>query len=902
MTDSHHTPEPKNVISAPLPRPTAALSHRGGSPGKAPEQTMTPGFVLGALRQWWKIATPAALILATVGASLVWYDFEPEYQASVWLQINELTPYIAFQSQEQSKQFVETQKALLKSPMVLGPVVADAEIRKVLPELSEESNPIEWLTEQIEVHQRNRESEIWLISLKNPSQKGVALVVNAVVEKYLALLVQQEKQQNNKVLQLLEEARSRRSAEVTLLRKNIRNLTQQATGKDPYTVDPAEEYGTQRPILANLQNRLTTAEIEQEVALANQRLFLSQLIGNKNSKVPPEKVEGLLELDAEELFEQLLGDQKLEIPVDKIELLVANDPRVQESEALRNAMREQLQEIASISKKPSQSPGYRRLLEEIDGKMGRPEAFEQLVVKIGQLLKLDRPAEGKEETPERKKLLREIVRLCPDDELLEKLKTEVQTLRGIATNSEQGKDSAKFKEKSAAISDQYTGDVVLACIHTAVRNLLDIKAKSARGEDDSDYRDAFQELKDNCGDTGTLALLKAGLRQQLIAQMKAKFHSDREQEFALLKQDLERYKIEKKLFRERFEEELKNVKGYSLDILEMGFKQAELERAQDVLVRIAQRKLAIDDRTRAPRRVSLLRSAEKPNAPIELIPYKLLTLAVVGGLFFPFLLAVGWERVLQRVNSPHQLERDSDMIVIGETPRLPVRPHGSRRSGGRNSRRNLGIFEESIDGVRTCLMLSEPLQDFQVLAVTSATKKEGKTSVASQLAVSIARATGTPTLLVDGDMRSPDIHNIFDIPLEPGLAEVMTSKCELDEAIAKDWSEYVHLLPAGKLRVNPHKLMGNGKVKKLFDELRSRYRYIVIDTPPVLAASEALVLAKTADASLLCAMQDRSRLDQVRKGYGRLLAAGARPAGTVLNGVPVKRYTYRYGDYAYDQD
>jgi len=183
--------------------------------------------------------------------------------------------------------------------------------------------------------------------------------------------------------------------------------------------------------------------------------------------------------------------------------------------------------------------------------------------------------------------------------------------------------------------------------------------------------------------------------------------------------------------------------------------------------------------------------------------------------------------------------------------------------------------------------------------VTSAVNHEGKTSVAAQLAVSIARASGELTLLIDGDMRSPDVHNVFDIPLEPGLAEVLDHQHSLEDAIATSWSKYVHLVPAGKLHSSPHKLLGNGSMKSLLDKVPNRYRYIVIDTPPVLAASESLVLAKAADASLICAMQDVSRVDQVAKTYERLVAAGGNPIGTVLNGVPARRYAYRYGSYSY---
>lgn len=139
---------------------------------------------------------------------------------------------------------------------------------------------------------------------------------------------------------------------------------------------------------------------------------------------------------------------------------------------------------------------------------------------------------------------------------------------------------------------------------------------------------------------------------------------------------------------------------------------------------------------------------------------------------------------------------------------------------------------------------------------------------------------------------------MFDVPNEHGLAQVLAGECSLDDAIVTSWSSYVHLLPAGVLRSSPHKLLGNGGLRSLLSKVRATYKHIVVDTSPVLSASESLVMAKAADATLLCTMRDISRLDQVQKAYERLVNTGARPLGTVLNGVPTNRYVYLYGVYA----
>ncbi len=211
----------------------------------------------------------------------------------------------------------------------------------------------------------------------------------------------------------------------------------------------------------------------------------------------------------------------------------------------------------------------------------------------------------------------------------------------------------------------------------------------------------------------------------------------------------------------------------------------------------------------------------------------------------------------------------------------------------------LGMFEESIDSLRTGLLLSNEDHNIQVLAVASAVSGEGKTSIASQLAVSMARSNGQPVLLIDGDMRAPDMHQIFGIPLSPGLSDVLSETVSLEEAINRSWSENLHLLPAGLLDRSPHMLLGTTAFELLLDDVRLSYRYIVIDTPPILGASESLVIAKHSDSTLVCAMRDYSREHHVRLAHRRLQATGAETIGTVLNGVPVRSYGYRYGNYGY---
>jgi polysaccharide biosynthesis transport protein len=347
----------------------------------------------------------------------------------------------------------------------------------------------------------------------------------------------------------------------------------------------------------------------------------------------------------------------------------------------------------------------------------------------------------------------------------------------------------------------------------------------------------------------------------------------------------------------RLANHLKQREQISGESMNLRFKKDELHEAQEVMAKINDRLVALQTEQSAPRRVIWHEEAKAPQVPMEMLPYRNMFIVGLAAFCVPFALAVVWEIRARRIGSPEDLEQHVHLAVLGEIARLPTRSHASPRSERARIGAELRVFEESVDSLRTALTLSDDLRNMRILAITSAANHEGKTSVASQLALSLARATGKSTLLIDGDMRSPDVHQVFGVARGPGLAEVLSDEITLAEAIVPTHNPSVQLLPAGRLKVSPHRLLGNGAWKSLLAQIPSSYGYVVIDTPPVLAASEALVLAKSADAVLICVMRDVSRADQVCKASNLLQAAGGCPVGTVLNGVPIRRYRYYYGSY-----
>lgn len=264
---------------------------------------------------------------------------------------------------------------------------------------------------------------------------------------------------------------------------------------------------------------------------------------------------------------------------------------------------------------------------------------------------------------------------------------------------------------------------------------------------------------------------------------------------------------------------------------------------------------------------------------------------VGGGAFLiPFVFALLWELKTQRVTTATSLESTKSVPVLGEVARVP-----SGIKIGRKQR----VYEESIETLRANLMFSTGVKHFRSIVVASSMSGEGKSSLASHLALSLTRATDRPVLLIDADLRSPDQHHLFGIEMGHGLSSVLAGKCSLKDAIDCSLGDHLHILPAGQLDSNPHRLVTPDAVRRLIDKATELYEYVIIDTAPVLAAGETLCLAAAADATLVCVMRDISRHDNIRRCMNRLEASGAKVVGTIFSGVSTQEYSYRYGDYRY---
>jgi capsular exopolysaccharide synthesis family protein len=389
------------------------------------------------------------------------------------------------------------------------------------------------------------------------------------------------------------------------------------------------------------------------------------------------------------------------------------------------------------------------------------------------------------------------------------------------------------------------------------------------------------------------------LRPQLEKEAAEKLALQRRDLLSQAEADLASRQQSAELLRDRIKTERDAQAEHGDKSLEVQFARDELHNVENVHRQIADRITHLTTESRAPAQVQNIQKAREPEFPEGPTLGKILAVLGTASFLAPFLLLVGWDMAHRRVFEREQLEREFDLKLVSEVAALPVRSSLSRLGADRAYQLQTHLFEESVNALRTSLAVDERLKDSRVFVVASAVSGEGKTNLSSQLAMSWSHAIQGKVIIVDADLRAPNIHDLFDVKAGPGLAELLRGECELAETLVMDWGDRLFVLPAGDAgSTSPSHLFSGTRFTRLLAQLRTEFDKVIIDVPPVLCASETLLIGKQADGVLICARHDYSRSGQVKQAYDRLVHSGVKIVGAVLNGAPVRKYSYSYRGYA----
>ncbi len=293
----------------------------------------------------------------------------------------------------------------------------------------------------------------------------------------------------------------------------------------------------------------------------------------------------------------------------------------------------------------------------------------------------------------------------------------------------------------------------------------------------------------------------------------------------------------------------------------------------------------------------LISQAQAPGAPFYPRSNMIIGMAAAAAIVLGLVLAIGLEFLDSGFRSLSQIEAQSGLPTLGMVPMIAMKGGGK---GGLPhhfaTARHGSIFAEAIRTVRTNLMLSNADRPPRVVLVTSSMPNEGKTTTVLSIASQTVQ-TGRRCIVVDCDMRQASVDESLGHPNHLGISDFLANAADLTQIIGVDERTGVHFIGAGTQANPPVELLGSARMKNLINALAQSYHLVVLDTPPLLAVSDALVLLREADATIFLIRWGKTPRDTAKLGLKTALEAGARIAGVVLSYVDVKKHAqYTYAD------
>jgi len=312
-----------------------------------------------------------------------------------------------------------------------------------------------------------------------------------------------------------------------------------------------------------------------------------------------------------------------------------------------------------------------------------------------------------------------------------------------------------------------------------------------------------------------------------------------------------------------------------------------------------------------------------PTSPSRPQKARNILLSFLVGLVGGIGLAIFREYLDNTVKSPDDIEAVAGLPSLAVVPSLPG-SIGPRRGGLSRVAREAATqgvsgprvelmsytapksqISEAFRALRTSLLLSQAEHPPQVILVTSALPREGKTTAAVNLAVTLAQL-GDRTLLIDADLRKPGIRRALNLTIgkEAGLSSYLAGVSSLDEVLLPHPTiNNLAAITTGPVPPNPADLLSSHRIRDVIAELRARFKFIVIDSPPVMAATDAVILSVVTDGVLLVVRSGQTPKEAFTRTCDLLKAVKCRLLGVVLNAVdssaPDYYYSYRYYPYAY---
>jgi len=423
---------------------------------------------------------------------------------------------------------------------------------------------------------------------------------------------------------------------------------------------------------------------------------------------------------------------------------------------------------------------------------------------------------------------------------------------------------------------------------------------------------AINELRATWGDGHTRVKLSLQAKTVLEARLEKQQAAVEKRKETILSAYLETVSQEYQLLEQQREGLQRSYDEQFQLAIQVSSKAAKLATLQEALARTIRLVDILDERIKevnltedvGAMNVSIMEVALPDSIPSYPIRTRFLALgALLGGLAG---FGLAWLRDLM----DHRLKSIDEIMAALQLPVLGALPLSNKRKDRHETGRIVltkprSTAAESFRTLRTAIHFGLTRDEAKVIALTSPSPGDGKSTVASNLAITMAQSD-QKILLIDADMRKPRQHEIFEIDAEQGLSSVLAERRPAAELIRKTEIDTLDILVCGKCPPNPVELLNNGYFSELLKELLQTYDKVVIDAPPIVPVADARIICAQTDATILVLRADHSTRRISLFARDELWRVRAQRIGVVINAVPGRNKTkyasgfgYGYGSYGY---
>ncbi len=303
--------------------------------------------------------------------------------------------------------------------------------------------------------------------------------------------------------------------------------------------------------------------------------------------------------------------------------------------------------------------------------------------------------------------------------------------------------------------------------------------------------------------------------------------------------------------------------------------------------------------------VRIIDTAVEPVASVKPQKHLVVSLALLIGIFLGILFALLRNMMRSGIKDSSQIENELDLPVYATVPRSPVQ---ESRIKILKKKKNIPILAvrnsddiaiESLRSIRTAIHFTLSNAKNNIIVISGPAPELGKSFIATNLATILAQSNKR-VLLIDADLRRGYLHKYFNYEVQPGLSDYLNNLSTLDSIVRSSEVENLSIMTRGKNPVNPSELLSTAKFTEMLESLSSQYDHILIDTPPILAVTDGIIIAQNAGVNLLIARHAKTQMKELEITVNRFEQAGIKVNGVILNDIQRTAAVYGYGyNYAY---